>query len=60
MRRGGCSESSSGVLLPIRALKSPHIYVVSCGCTVSSNVSTLDVAWTSCIFLLVSEVVGGM
>lgn len=58
--RDGCSGYNSGILFPIRVLKSPHINVVSYGCMVSSNFSISNVACVSCIFLLLSEVVGGM
>jgi hypothetical protein len=58
--RLGCSYSRSGILSPIRALKSPHIKVVSWGCTVSNTVSSCEVACISVIFLLVRDVVGGM
>ncbi len=48
------------MLSPIRALKSPHINLVSWGCTVSNTVSSSVVACISGIFLLVRDVVGGM
>ena len=45
---------------PIRALKSPHINVVSWGWMVSKIVSSCVVACSSVIFRLVRDVVGGM
>jgi hypothetical protein len=57
---GGCSYSRSGILDPIRALKSPHKSVVSWGCRVSSTVSICVVAWSSVILRFVRDVVGGI
>jgi aspartokinase-like uncharacterized kinase len=58
--RGGCSESRSGLLFPIRALKSPQMNAVSWGWSVSSINSIWVVASVSCICLLCSDVLGGM
>ena len=58
--RDGCSESRSGLLFPILALKSPQINAVSWGWSVSSICSSSVVASVSCIRLLCSDVVGGM
>ena len=57
---GGCSYSRSGILEPIRALKSPHINVVSWGCKVSNTVSICVVACSSVILRFVRDVVGGI
>lgn len=58
--RCGCSISSSGLCSPILAFISPHTTVTNWGCTLSSVDSTAVVAMFSGMFLLVSDVVGGM
>ena len=48
-----------GTRFPILVFKSPHSTVVSCGCIPSSISSIASVAFSSGIFFLVSDAVGG-
>jgi hypothetical protein len=58
--RGGCSHSRSGIYVPVRVLKSPHMNVVSWGWRVSRSSSIRVVASASCMCRLASDVFGGM
>ena len=48
-----------GMRFPILVFKSPHKIVVNCGCISSSISSIASVAYSSGMFLLVNDDVGG-
>ena len=49
----------SGTRFPILVFRSPHSIVVSCGCIPSRMSSIASVAFSSGMFLLVNDAVGG-
>ena len=57
--RAGCVVSIVGVSVPMRALKSPHRIVSSCGWMPSNACSSWAVAWASVMSRFAKEDVGG-